>query len=370
MPSSSSERQTWRCARRADVLDLGFDDMTRHSIDHLSDSDLLEDTRLAVACERRATARLLALLAEVDARKLYLGQGFASLFTYCTHVLHLSEPAAYSRITAARAARRFPVLLATLTDGEITLTTITLLAAHFTEENIERLIDDARHKSKRDVERLVACIHAQPDIRTTLRKLPDSPAVVPRTVGLLNSSTPAAAAPPTSIVMSPVAISKLVPASRRSTVAVVAAERYSLRVTLAGDTYRRLERARDLLRHQIPTGELGLVLDRALAVLVEQLEKQKHAATRRHRPARQATRNGRSVPAAVRRAVWARDQGRCAFVGALGRCHETGFLEFHHLQPFAAGGATTVANLQLRCRAHNMHEAQVYFRKGTLSGQS
>ena len=87
----------------------------------LSDRDLLAETTRAVARERRATTELLALLAEVDARRLYLGEGCSSLFTYCTQVLRLSEPAAYSRITAARVARRIPAVLTGLAAGEITL---------------------------------------------------------------------------------------------------------------------------------------------------------------------------------------------------------------------------------------------------------
>jgi hypothetical protein len=63
----------------------------------------------------------------------------------------------------------------------------------------------------------------------------------------------------------------------------------------------------------------------------------------------------------VKRAVWQRDGGRCAFVGALGRCSETGFLEYHHVVPFAAGGEATTRNISLRCRAHNAHEAKMYF---------
>jgi hypothetical protein len=63
----------------------------------------------------------------------------------------------------------------------------------------------------------------------------------------------------------------------------------------------------------------------------------------------------------VKREVWNRDGGRCAFVGNAGRCDERGFLEFHHLEPFAAGGPTTVENLELRCRAHNAYEAERLF---------
>jgi hypothetical protein len=59
--------------------------------------------------------------------------------------------------------------------------------------------------------------------------------------------------------------------------------------------------------------------------------------------------------------VWQRDEGRCAFVGRTGRCRETAFLEFHHVAPYAAGGAATADNIQLRCRAHNQYEARLIF---------
>jgi 5-methylcytosine-specific restriction endonuclease McrA len=67
----------------------------------------------------------------------------------------------------------------------------------------------------------------------------------------------------------------------------------------------------------------------------------------------------------VRRAVCARDANRCAFVSKHGRrCEETRFLEFHHVVPRAAGGGATVDNIQLRCRAHNGHEVDLFFGPG------
>jgi hypothetical protein len=59
--------------------------------------------------------------------------------------------------------------------------------------------------------------------------------------------------------------------------------------------------------------------------------------------------------------VWARDDGQCAFIGRTGRCTERHFIEFHHVSPYAVGGEPTVDNIELRCRAHNVHEAQKYF---------
>jgi hypothetical protein len=66
----------------------------------------------------------------------------------------------------------------------------------------------------------------------------------------------------------------------------------------------------------------------------------------------------------VKREVWQRDQGRCAFIGTSGRCRETAFLEFHHVEPFAEGGLATVQNIQLRCKAHNLYEASLFFGDG------
>ena len=122
------------------------------------------------------------------------------------------------------------------------------------------------------------------------------------------------------------------------------------------------------MRHTIPNGDPAVVIDRALTLLVGELERLKVAKIARSERASQSSRrplsrslsSARHIPAAIRRVVWARDEGRCAFVGARGRCTETGCLEFHHLVPFADGGPTNIENLSLRCRAHNVHEARLW----------
>jgi hypothetical protein len=124
-------------------------------LDHVSDADFLACVRRAVADERQATAQLIALLKELDARRLYLAEGCSSLFTYCTQVLRLTEHAAYGRIEAARAARKFPVILSRRHDGTLSLTAVGLLAPHLTDENHLQVRNAARHKTKRDVEQLV-----------------------------------------------------------------------------------------------------------------------------------------------------------------------------------------------------------------------
>lgn len=110
------------------------------SIQSFSDEELLAHLKSAASHEREVTAHLISLLMEMDTRKLYLAQGYSSLFVYCTRCLHLSEHAAYGRIEAARTARRFPVVLELLADGSITLTTVCLLASHLDEENHRALL--------------------------------------------------------------------------------------------------------------------------------------------------------------------------------------------------------------------------------------
>jgi 5-methylcytosine-specific restriction endonuclease McrA len=361
--------------------------MTNTPLDLLSDSALLTETARVASVERQSTSQLLALLAELDARKLYLGQGYPSLFAYCTQVLHLSEPAAYSRITAARAARSLPVIFTLLADGALTLTTVSLLAGHLTDENHAVLLDAARHKSKREVERLVAGVVPQPDVESSLRRLRMAPAIEsakPTLVAATPMSVERGAGPLESMSLNPdaSALMNAPPPARRAVVAPLSPERYLLKVTLSRETHERLERIRDLLRHSIPNGDPAAIVDRALAVLLDQLEKTKHAATRRPRAAGESSPKSRHIPAAVKRTVWKRDEGRCAFVGAEVRCRETGFLEFHHVVPFAVGGVTSVENLQLRCRAHNAYEAERDFgrphrrrrarsrQQSTLAGQS
>ena len=128
------------------------------SPNYLTDAELLALVTRAAKQECAATAHLIALLAEVDARRLYLGEGYSSLFTYCTQALHLSEHAAYGRIEAARASRRFPVVMDFLADGSLNVTTIGLLAPHLTDDNHQALLVSARYKSKRDVERMAAAL--------------------------------------------------------------------------------------------------------------------------------------------------------------------------------------------------------------------
>ncbi len=226
--------------------------MTTNSLafNALSDRDLLATVHRVALGERQATTRLIALLAELDARRLYLSEGYSSLFTYCTQALRLSEHAAYGRIEAARAARAYPVVLECLEAGDITLTTIGLLAPHLTPDNHRHLLDAARHKSKREVEHLVATLRPQPPAPSVIRKLPDrSPVRIETSAAAPHSAAPLTDPPtlaPTSNLRTPER------EIRPAVVKPVDAEHYKVQFTITRETLDKLRRVQDLIRHTCP----------------------------------------------------------------------------------------------------------------------
>jgi len=152
------------------------------------------------------------------------------------------------------------------------------------------------------------------------------------------------------------------PAPPWAVITPLGAERYKIQFTASAQTHEKLLKARAMLLHAIPKCDAGAVIDRALTVLVTQLEKKQHAATDRPGKGKPARRDSRHVPAAVRRAVHKRDGGRCTFTSPNGRrCNAPGFIQIDHVQPHAAGGETAVTNLRLLCRAHNRLAAELYF---------
>jgi hypothetical protein len=329
---------------------------------HLSNREVIAEVNRLAGVEREATAQLVAALAELDARRLYLGEGCASLFTYCTTVLHLSEHAAYSRIEAARAGRKFPLILQLLFKGDITVTTVGLLGGLLTEENHRNVLAQASHRSKREVEALVARLRPRPDVPPSVRSLPVSRRPVSAAlVAAPGAPIPVQSQPPRASAHAAPEATGPQGAIPRPTVAPLAPERYKVQFTVNQETHDKLRRVQDLLRHSVPNGDIALIFDRALTALLAKLEKTKFAATSRAMSRQPSAAGTRHIPAAVRRAVWKRDGGQCAFRGSRGRCQETGFLEFHHVRPFAAGGVASEENTELRCRAHNQYEAELFF---------
>ncbi len=317
------------------------------SLRTLSDRALLAALRELAARDADLEADLLVHLGEMDARELYLAEGYPSLFAWCTEVLHFSEWAAYHRIAAARAARAFPLVLERVRAGEVHLSGVRLLAPHLTKENQVELLDRARHRSKRAIEEMLADRAPKPDVPAQVRKLPEP---VPPSAPRLPVAQPPAPTPP------PVPAQIERPAPHPEPLGV---GRYKLAFTASHETHAKLREAQALLRHQIPDGDLAKVFDRALDALIREARREKFAETSSPREARtSASPASRHIPAAIKRAVVKRDEGRCTFVARDGkRCDSRVLLEFHHKEPFARSPNHREQGITLRCRAHNRHAA-------------
>jgi hypothetical protein len=316
--------------------------MQSYALSQVTDEELLADLHALVVTDRQTTAALLAHLAEVDARELFLPAACTSMHVYCVRVLRLAEEVAYKRIRAARAARRYPQIFDAIADGRLHVTGIVVLAPHLTDANVDEVLAAAAHRSKAELEMLVAGLAPKPDVPAFIAP------VDPQTsaLGVLQldpDPAPGQRSPP--------------PVTRTTP---LAPDRFALQVTVSQATRDKLERAQALMRHRNPSGDLAEVVDRALDALLEKLEKQKFAATTRPRAkkARPDEANPRYVPNDVKRDVHERDGEQCTFVGANGeRCTENGFLELDHRTPVALGGQSTADGMRVLCKPHNQYEA-------------
>jgi hypothetical protein len=393
--------------------------MASNSLTALTDDALLQRLGELLRASRRVESDLVAHIAEVDRRRLYAREAAPSMFAYCTEVLHLSEAEAYLRIAVARASREYPVLLSLLADGSLHLTGIALLAPHLTAENREALLERARHRTKRQIEELTADIAPRSDAPGLIRRLPErgrqaesrldpasSAALGPQRV----HSTEGVERPqPEAHVLSPVGAQpvpsdlrldgvrsqapQLSPAGvegdcvrpleyggsqarERAAFESLGKGRYRVQFTASASLRDKLERLRQLLRHEVPDGDLATIIDRLVGEKLERIEARRfgktsrprsQSASKRQPPAPSPTNRGgfsaagspsRYIPAAVRRVVHERAGSQCGFVDASGRrCSERTRLEFHHRHPFGMGGGHSPTNIGLLCRTHNTYLA-------------
>ena len=195
------------------------------SFSHLSDTDLTREGARIISLERQATAAVISWLIEFDKRRLYLGLGYSSLFSYGRDALHLGDGAAYRRIEAACVCRRFPGALQLIVEGGVTLTNLGLIAPHLTPANCAQLFNDVSHKSKREVEIIVARLAPKPDAATTIRKTPSS---IPRPIAEATQEQPVAACHEASPLPPP-----------RPVIAPLAPERFKLQITMSQETHYR-----------------------------------------------------------------------------------------------------------------------------------
>jgi hypothetical protein len=382
--------------------------------------------RSLLRTEQAAMADFLVALAGFDARRGWEALGHASLFAFLVADLGLTPAPTFWRQEAARLLQRFPDLEGPLRHGKLCLTTMAELAKVLTAENREALLPRFLGISSREAKEIVAELQPRevPATRAVVTRLLGA-AQASCTGALASScSTPAESAPSVVAglsgrqIASPSTAPIGVPPSQlwapkvdfggdadahvpRDAVEPLTADLRRLHVTVSRQFLKDLDAARDGLAHAVPGATTEQVLRAALDLL---LEKQARARglVRRPRaiaaegpvptthasaaprsagppvaPAAEPTSDGpplhrrvgprEIIPAAVRRAVWVRDGGRCSWpLDGGGTCGSTHRLELDHVVPWARGGEDTVANLRLTCAAHNRTAARQAFGGRTM----
>ncbi|MFZ5892580.1 MAG: HNH endonuclease [Myxococcota bacterium] len=301
----------------------------------LSNAELLARMPVLVLCERSATAEVVEHLMEIDRRKLYLSEACSSLSAYCRERLGYSEDAAGKRVRVARLALEVPQVLDELRSGRIHASGLILLAPHLTRENADELLGEAKCRSRREIERLLAARFPRADVETSV-----TPLGTPASMYRERNPTDGAA---------------------RERLEPLSAASYLVQFTASNELYVKLQHARELLSHSNPAGELAPILERALDELIRCEEKRRMGAGA-PRKQRQLKDGSRHVPLEVARVVWKRDGARCTFVDDKGRrCSERRFITIEHRIPHARGGRAEPQNLCLLCSSHNAYTAELAF---------
>jgi len=352
----------------------------------LSDEDLTRELQFVAEREKRDLALLLAHLAEYDRRRIPQKNGHESTFMFCLRVLHYDEGGAYRRVHAARVVRRFPDVLKLIADGSLTLTSLLLLSPILNENNHGALFREATGKTKREVEMIVAAHDPRPPQPDSLRRLPGAPhwTVVsgPASVGAVPVGAPSAgelSPQEAEVLPTPADFTGVLPSEppkEWQAIMPLSLERIRIGFDAAVSVMTLINRARQILRHKYPEGRLEDVMKEALEVLLDRKDPQRRLTLKPASLARAAAtpplpplsqprwlrvlKAGRYVPAWVKRAVWERDGGRCAWRfddGTL--CGSKDWLEYDHVRPFAKGGRSdSPRNVRLLCRLHNSLEAE------------
>jgi 5-methylcytosine-specific restriction endonuclease McrA len=432
---------------------------------HLSDDELLANTRRLVGKSNQLLAALLAHLAEVEARGVHRTRRCASLYTYCIYELRFSEDAAARRSAAARLVKQFPVLFAAIANGELHLTGLLMIGPHLTFENHAAVLGRAKFRTKKELGKLVRDLNPLPQVADRMQPIGPAPMLAPRNptweqyvtslappirdlplgerpsdwakpldvpheveaheveAGTVGASVTAAAGTAGGQSVADRQAERTmeddglpVGPVPRDLPPVTGPQHYQVQFSTIEEHAELVERAKALLARSRPGVTLGELHLEAMRLFVASLEKRKFAVnepssakrvrdqendktssgrgdgTKDEAPPRQRgdlqnetpprqrggesdtppsqrgerdvalPRCSRYVPAAERREVYRRDQGRCTYVDARGeQCCETHYLELHHVRPFALGGPSTASNLTLRCSAHNALAAEVDF---------
>ena len=302
------------------------------ALNSLTDIELLNLIKEKAKHERSLTLEVINLIREVEKRRLYLHLNFGSLFEYVTKELGFEESAANRRISASRLIRDFPETESAIRDGSLSLSNIVQAQVFIRRE--EKLKAQKLHRDeKKKVIDLVKNRSARSAKKILLKLSPEQ------------------------VVL-------------KETLRQVAPEHVEVKVILNETVISDLEKLRKLLSHKNPNmtyaeliGELATMalkrLDPELKVSRKKSTQNEKTKTPTSAVEQVEPSNSRYISQEVKSFVWKRDKGQCVFKESANHllCGSKYQLEYHHEIPFANGGHSTIENIKLHCKRHNIYRA-------------
>ena len=296
--------------------------------------------------EHGAMADFLVALADFDRRGLWRELGHSCLFYYLQRELRLSDGAAHFRKVAAKLIQGFPEVVDPLREGKLCITSIVELARVVTPENRDEVLPRFFHMSKRQAKAVAAAI--LPAAVVPRREVVTEVRPEVRPAELRPDETPPSRPEPESRLALPMKVEPLT------------ANDHRIHITVSSRFLEKLDAARRGHGHVQPGATKEQVIEAALDLLLEKQARRRAEVEKPQKNPRPAKPD--HVTAAVKRAVWARDGGKCQWpVDGGGVCGSTTRLEIDHVVPRGRGGPSTVENSRLICAVHNQLAArQVY----------
>ena len=311
-----------------------------------ADSKLLSLIPVRVKTEREATAAVLELLAEIDSRKLYLKEGYSSMYSYLTTELSYSEGAAQRRIECARALNITPEAKELLNKGDISLTTLSMVSREITKKNNTEIIKDISGKNKKEVEQIL---------------FKDKPAGSKTKESITTIKVKAEEEAPAPLFSTPLFDSTNQGFENHHRHDGKVEARLKLSFSVPEETQELIDEARQALSGKLPKGASleDLFVAGLESILNEHKKKAKALGTGKSRKPKKRTRH---IPNDIRKAVLERDKYQCTYVGENGKaCCSKWNIEVDHIVNFAEGGEHTMENLRVLCRPHNQLLAEQKF---------
>jgi hypothetical protein len=346
--------------------------------------------------ERGGLVDFLLAFSDFHARKRWRELEYASGFAYLRGELKLSEGAAYNRIVAAELIHGVPEVAAALLSGALCFSTVTQVAKVVTPENKDELLPRFFRLSRGQAEQLAVSLRPVEviPVRDVVTAIRPASAAARAAAALTAGASPAAGAEPLRLppgevaagmdgdpcaqlhqvksplpfgcdslhqVKSPLPFGCEPPLKPpRDEIEPLDAQLARLHVTVSRRLLEKLDAAKDALAHTCPGATAADVFERGLDLVLAQHAKRKGLVEKPRKEPRPSATD--AVPAHVKRAVWLRAGGRCEWILPSGeRCDCTHKLEYDHILALALGGKSTLDNVRLACRAHNLLAARRVF---------